>query len=48
MPKFPVDAPKRKVIRALEELGFRVVNDRFQSDQHRVLINWLRDVGKGF
>ncbi len=28
MPKFPVDAPKRKVIRALERLGFRMVRER--------------------
>lgn len=25
MPRFPVDAPKAKVIRALEALGFRLV-----------------------
>jgi hypothetical protein len=28
MPKFPVDAPLRKVIGALELLGFRMVNKR--------------------
>jgi predicted RNA binding protein YcfA (HicA-like mRNA interferase family) len=28
MPRFPVDAPKQKVIRALEALGFRVVRER--------------------
>ena len=27
MPKFPVDAPIRKVIRALESLGFRLVRE---------------------
>lgn len=28
MPKFPVDAPKAKVIRTLELLGFRLVRER--------------------
>ena len=28
MPKFPVDAPKRKVVRALELLGFQIVRER--------------------
>ncbi|MCK4540952.1 MAG: type II toxin-antitoxin system HicA family toxin [Spirochaetales bacterium] len=28
MAKFPVDAPKRKVIRALELLGFRIVREK--------------------
>jgi len=28
MKKFPVDAPKRKVIKALEILGFRVIREK--------------------
>ncbi|MCK4428486.1 MAG: type II toxin-antitoxin system HicA family toxin, partial [candidate division Zixibacteria bacterium] len=28
MKKFPVDAPKRKVIKALENLGFRVLREK--------------------
>ena len=28
MPKFPVDAPKRRVVRALESLGFQIVRER--------------------
>jgi predicted RNA binding protein YcfA (HicA-like mRNA interferase family) len=27
MPKFPVDAPKAKVVRALEILGFRLIRE---------------------
>ena len=28
MQKFPVDAPKRKVIRALEALGFTIIREK--------------------
>ena len=28
MPKFPVDAPKRRVVKALEALGFVMVRER--------------------
>ena len=28
MTKFPVDAPKRRVVRALESLGFRIVREK--------------------
>jgi predicted RNA binding protein YcfA (HicA-like mRNA interferase family) len=28
MPKFPVDAPRARVLRALERLGFRIVRER--------------------
>jgi predicted RNA binding protein YcfA (HicA-like mRNA interferase family) len=28
MPKFPVDAPRRRVIEALERLGFRVLREK--------------------
>ncbi len=27
MPKFPIDAPRRKVMKALQALGFRVVRE---------------------
>lgn len=28
MPKFPIDAPRRKVIAALQTLGFKLIRDK--------------------
>lgn len=28
MPKFPIDAPKRKVIKTFEALGFRMIREK--------------------
>ena len=28
MPRFPTDAPKNRVIRALEQLGYRIIRER--------------------
>ena len=28
MPRFPVDAPKNRVIRALKQLGYRIIRER--------------------
>ena len=36
MPKFPVDAPKRMVIKALETLGFRLVQEGNHIAMERV------------
>ena len=35
MPKFPVDAPKRRVVKALEVLGFRIVREREHISMER-------------
>ncbi|MCL4316237.1 MAG: type II toxin-antitoxin system HicA family toxin [Gammaproteobacteria bacterium] len=36
MPKFPVDPPKQRVIKALEILGFRVVREREHISMERL------------
>ena len=36
MPKFPVDAPKRNVVNALEILGFYIVREREHISMERV------------
>jgi len=36
MPKFPVDASKRKVIKALGHLGFRIVREREHISMERI------------
>ncbi|HLG29247.1 MAG TPA: type II toxin-antitoxin system HicA family toxin [Candidatus Brocadiales bacterium] len=36
MPKFPVDAPIRRVIKSLEILGFRVVREREHISMERM------------
>ena len=35
MPKFPVDAPKQKVIKALELLGFRLIREKEHISMER-------------
>jgi predicted RNA binding protein YcfA (HicA-like mRNA interferase family) len=36
MPKFPVDAPKQKVIKSLEILGFRLIREREHISMERI------------
>lgn len=35
MPKFPVDAPKQRIIKSLEILGFRVIREREHISMER-------------
>jgi predicted RNA binding protein YcfA (HicA-like mRNA interferase family) len=35
MPKFPADAPKQKVVRALESLGFKLVREKEHTSMIR-------------
>lgn len=36
MPKFPVDAPKPRVIKSLEILGFRVIREKEHISMERI------------
>ena len=36
MPTFPVDAPKQRVIKTLEFLGFRIVREREHISMERI------------
>lgn len=35
MPKFPVDAPRSRVVRALQRLGFQIVREREHISMQR-------------
>ena len=36
MPKFPIDAPKQRVVKALELLGFRLIREREHLSMERI------------
>ncbi len=36
MPKFPVDAPKQKVVKSLEILGFKMIREREHISMERI------------
>lgn len=39
MPKFPVDAPKQRVIKSLEILGFKMIREREHISMERINSN---------
>jgi predicted RNA binding protein YcfA (HicA-like mRNA interferase family) len=36
MPKFPVDAPKQRVVKTLENLGFQLIRERQHISMERI------------
>jgi predicted RNA binding protein YcfA (HicA-like mRNA interferase family) len=36
MPKFPVDAPKQRVIKSLQTLGFRLIREKEHISMERI------------
>jgi len=43
MPKFPVDAPKLRVIKALKRLGFELVREREQYCYGQRKLRWNKN-----
>ncbi|PYQ28658.1 MAG: hypothetical protein DMF56_15610 [Acidobacteria bacterium] len=39
MPKFPIDAPKQRVVRALQSLGFTIVREREHISMQRLNVD---------